>query len=418
MSLIFLFTIIIFNSNQIMPARLDPNHVKQQLKKYGLIVSDDFQYTNNKEYINVKDLDSKRGITQISYKTFQNNVNRGKFKPYKPPKPKQPVNPFANTYLSDKEYSYKSSFEKWIDKQSDEVKSLNEDEQRVTYNSFTDSIKKLMRKRDFILDFHDDVSVSVNELRGFIEACKTALPKFKDIDVRVSFIDDENHIDYRHLNPNTIAYLDSVFNVTDIDRIRDSNDDSIDQIINVKNIVVEFVKRSNGKQVIAGFYPFINVSDIDLRRYGIFSNVDDPEINDSCLLQAFRHSNTLTDDELLMLKSFIRTRMIPRKQLRDISDLLKIHINVKIWYEDTGKTSNTDFGIEFKDLRSINLIIVNNHYMLNEYTNVSECYIKRYNDINNDKRFMNHQRKMMLLKFDDNRYSFSKRGLKITALLK
>ena len=396
-----------------MPARLDTNYVKQQLRKYGLIVSDDFHHVNNREYIDVKDLNTKRGITRISYKILQNYINRGTIKPYKP---SEPLNPFRNTYVSEEEYTPLSSFDRWLNKQSDEVKTLNETDQHITFNAYNTYIKQLKRKNGFVIDFNE--TISVNELRGFVEAAKTALPDILNFDVRLSFIDRDGKIEYRLLNPNTLMYLDSVFNMTDIDRIRDSNDDAIDDILNVETLCVEFVNRSNGKQILAGFYPFINVSDIDLRRYGIFSSVDDPEINDSCLLQAFRYSNTLTDDELSMLKSFIRTRMIPRKQLRDISDLLKIHINVKIWYEDTGKTSNTDFGIEFKDLRSINLIIINNHYMLNECTNVSECYVKRYNDINNDERFMNHQRKMMLLKFDDKRYSFSKRGLRITALLK
>ena len=55
--------------------------------------------------------------------------------------------------------------------------------------------------------------------------------------------------------------------------------------------------------------------------------------------------------------------------------------------------------------------------MLNDKVNVSECYVKNYHKINLDPRFKNHDRKMMLLKFDDKRYSFSKKKLGIRSLV-
>ena len=156
---------------------------------------------------------------------------------------------------------------------------------------------------------------------------------------------------------------------------------------------------------------------IDLTRYGIFKDTTHKEFNESCLIQAFKYSGILSIDEMKMLKSFIKTRGVPQTALRDIANLFKIHINCTKYREEKGKTESVDFGLEFKDNRSINLIIMKNHYLLNERTNVSACYIKRYEEINNDKRFMNHDRKMMLMKFDPKRYSFNKQGMKITKLL-
>ena len=242
---------------QIMPARLDTNYVKQQFKKYGLIVMDDFHHVNNREYVKVKDLNTKRGITQISYKILQNYINRGSIKPYKPPKP---LNPFRNTYVSEEEYTPLSSFDRWLNKQSDEVKTLNETDQRTTFNAYNTYIKQLKRKKDFVIDFNNDETISINELRGFVEAAKTALPDILNFDVRLSFIDRDGKIEYRLLNPNTLMYLDSVFNVSEIDRLRDSNDDSIDDILNVETLCVEFIARNNGRRKIAGFFPYINVT--------------------------------------------------------------------------------------------------------------------------------------------------------------
>lgn len=92
------------------------------------------------------------------------------------------------------------------------------------------------------------------------------------------------------------------------DRIKDSTNDILDVILSASAIHIDFVQRQAGRRILGGFFPFINKSDIDLRRYGIFSNVDDSEINDSCLIQAFRYSGILSDDELKMLISFTKTR--------------------------------------------------------------------------------------------------------------
>ena len=70
-----------------------------------------------------------------------------------------------------------------------------------------------------------------------------------------------------------------------------------------------------------------------------------------------------------MLKSFIKPRAVGQTKLREISQIMKIHIHCKICHHDTRKTSHVDFGIEYKSLRSFNLILIHEHYMLNERLN-------------------------------------------------
>ena len=251
---------------------------------------------------------------------------------------------------------------------------------------------------------------------GFIEAIKIFGPRLKNLNVRLTFKDSNNHLDYSLLNSSTINYLDEVFNNPDLQRVKDSNDEILENILNIKSTRIEFKQRAKGKRIIAGFYPYLNKSDINLKRFAIFSNLEDEEINDSCLIQAFKYSNILNEEELKMLTSFIKTRYIPKTDLKTISELFKIHINVRIYYEN-GKTSHDDFGLEYKELRSIRLIILNNHYILNEKVRVTEYYIKHYKEINRDNRFINHTRKYMLKRVNTNRYEFSKEGIHIVKLI-
>lgn len=160
----------------------------------------------------------------------------------------------------------------------------------------------------------------------------------------------------------------------------------------------------------------MNQTDIDLSRYGIYTKISE-ELKEPCLLRAFRSANILTDVEFDVLKSFVKTRTIPQTVLKEISELFNIYINCKILYTDTQKTSHVDFGLEFKENRSIKLIIINSHYILNERTNITQLYIKKYVEINNDDRFKNHPRKTMLSRFDTKRYSFAKQGMKISKLI-
>ena len=93
--------------------------------------------------------------------------------------------------------------------------------------------------------------------------------------------------------------------------------------------------------------------------------------------------------------------MIPQRQLRDIAITFKICIS-------------DEYGTELKSSRSINILSIYDHYMLNE----TEFYVKHINEINNDPQFINHPRKMMLKKCSPKRYEFAKVGLSVLKLIR
>ena len=400
-----------------MPPKKDQNKVRSFINKYGYDFLNMQKYPYKNNYDKMKVVNLQTGAWEnISLKTFMNRVKRGDYKEF------HRENDINNIALSTNPPIQKSSFERWLEHQDKFVEYASPEEQREIYNNMQTNIKKMMQKKDYNITQDFDF----NSMKSLIEAFKVVGPRLTNQNVRLTFHDKDGHVYYRILNENTITYLDDLI-YKDNFEIRDSFDDFVHSVNEITKIDIEFRGRKEGKRINAGFFPFINNSDIDLKRYGIFNNINEDGINESCLLTAFKSSNILTDSEFNMLKSFIRTRTVPQVVLRDISNLLMIHINCKIIYEN-GNISHIDFGIEFKEDKSIKLIILNSHalhgscackshYILNERTNISECYIKKYQEINEDIRFKNHPRKMMLLKFDPKRYTFSKRGMKIVKLI-
>ena len=406
-----------------MPRRLNRNFVKREFEKYGYTLPPDFTYTNNSTTYRCYDEANSRYVS-ISCKQLRYKVEHGIRQEYAYP------NPFEGMEINVEETKPNTSFDRWDNARKDDafISSYGRETKEMMFNYFKDSIKKLMKKQDVTMNF--DEHDKIFQLKSFIEACKVAGPMIADKNIRLTITDADGRIAYRHLSAETLKYLDILFTTDEFDRVHDSMDDVVDNILDVVKIDVEFVEKKQGKRIIAEFFPYLNKSDIDLRRYGIFKSQKEEGFNDPCLIQAFMNSGIFTDDEMKMLKSFIKTRAVAQTELKEISELMKVHIHCKKLHKDSGKTSHVDFGMEYKHLRSINLIIIDEHYLLNERLNVSECYIKRYEEINKDNRFKNQGnlrggsrgqgplRKMMLLKFDDKRYSFSKKGLKIIKLIK
>lgn len=387
-------------------SRLSNEEVRRRFEKYGFSINNDFLYQNVNTPIRVFDEVNQRETT-LSINQLNTLIRNGR-QEYTPL-------PLMNAPLSEEEPRQRNSFNSWLQKQSEEVQNLTQQEQMEVYSIMQDSLKQFSKRRNFTINFNN-----FQQVRGFVEAVKIFGPRLGNMNARLTFINSDGFPDYRYLSPSTIEYLNWLFNTPNLDRIEDSNNDLQETIMNIQSIKVEFVQREKGKRKTPGFFPYLNKSDIDLRKYGIFSSIKDIDINDSCLIQAFKYSNILTEDELKMLISFIKTRYVPQTVLKEIAELFKIHINCMTYYEN-GKVSHSDYGEDYKELRYIKILIYNNHYILNEKVMVSDFYIKHYNEINKDNRFKNHSRKHLLKQFDANRYKFTSRdfkGMHIVTLIK
>ena len=321
--------------------------------------------------------------------------------------------------------STQTSFERWLHNRSEAIQNYSDDTQHSIFTQTQDLMKSLLKKKDFTI--HIDRANRLNFMHAFTEAAKIVGPKLGNVNTRLTAIDSNGRPSYEHLQPNTINVLDDLFNNPNFDRI-EHYDDFTDTVMDISELRVEFIPLKTGKRKTAGFFPFINTTDIDLTRYGIFTNTHEDDINESCLIQSLKASGMVSENDLNMVSSFMKTREIPLTILRDVCELLKIHIYIQ--YDkpcfaqlccnkpSEKQTNHQDYGLEYKHRGTVKLFILYNHFILNEPTNISKTYINRYTEINNDHRFKSHPRKTLLNKFDENRYSFSKEGLSSVALIK
>lgn len=168
-----------------MPARLNQQFVKKQHRKYGYELRDDFVYLNNKHTVYCIDMRTGKEI-DLPYIRLKQMIDKHKIKPYKYKKSNKPkkLGWYKSIYdinkenaINSPEIEFKSSFDKWVDKQSNQLKSLDADSQQIVYDSMQKYVKSLKHRKNFSIEF--DPIARMNQFRGFVEAAKLALPKNK-----------------------------------------------------------------------------------------------------------------------------------------------------------------------------------------------------------------------------------------------
>ena len=374
-----------------MPRKLNTNFVRRRFNEYGYRVPENFNYVNNITHIRVYD-EYNNCYENITYKMLTYRINHGR--PSRNDTESQEfITQLMNMPLS-QETPRRTSGQSAIDKNQN-INSL---------------VKKLLKEKTFILNFENNEPGSkehINALYTLLNALKIAAPKI-DKDIRMTIETKYNEISYAHVNQNTIDVLEYLLEYNDFN-LSDSNDVLVFNINDYKQITFEFIDFKKGKRITAAFFPYYNISDIDLSSYGIYHK-DEWANPESCLITAFRSSGILDENEMNLLTSFIKTKSVPREELKNIAETFKTHIICKVHYNE--KTSTREFGKEYERLseperlreRKIKLHILGNHYILDKDVNVTPFYIKHYEQINSDVRFKNHPRKHMLKRFDDNKH--------------
>jgi hypothetical protein len=139
------------------------------------------------------------------------------------------------------------------------------------------------------------------------------------------------------------------------------------------------------------FWGWINLSGVDLSCYQIFDELKAENYKDNCFVWACKQSNLFTETDIEALISIMKTRLIPLKKIKEIAEAFEIKIKIAVPYEDS-KTKYIEYGKEYKD-KQLDLLLMNNNFMLNKPVTVSTCYLKnkkyidkRYADLDLEKR--------------------------------
>ena len=400
-----------------MPKRLNTEDVKAIFERYGYTVPDNFVYQNNSTSIRVYD-EQENTYKDMTYKKLQYQIKKGRSEmegdlffmnmalSETGPRTREGFYDLINTPLSDEELP-RSQLERYEKRFGKNFMRETEETKNNVMQLANEIIKKLIKKQSFSLSPKGEV---VDFLYALSHAMKIAVPRI-DKNIIMTILDNKGHTQYARVNQNTIDMLDWVLEDKEYE-INDSGDPILESLSNFKSIAFDFRNISKGKRIVGAFFPYYNNSDIDLTPYGIYKRGE--VIRESCLLTAFRSSGLLDDEQLNLLSSFLKTKLIPREELKHISNLFNIRISCRVHY-DTGKTSTNEYGEKYG--KTLKLHIIEDHYILDKDVNATVFYVKNYAKINNDERFVNHPRKMMLSRLDKNRYEFSKKGCTINRII-
>ena len=146
----------------------------------------------------------------------------------------------------------------------------------------------------------------------------------------------------------------------------------------------------------AYFKYYHNLDRVDLTRYGIYNNTLEADYKINCLEMALLNSG-ISKDSFNKLKTLIKTRNVPQKDLRFISEELNITIELQKHTKDISK--KTIYGNNDSFIVKIGLI--DEHYFLIEKTEYTSYSIKNYEEVKDIPNFKS------ILRKDRNKYRFT-----------
>ena len=179
------------------------------------------------------------------------------------------------------------------------------------------------------------------------------------------------------------------------------------------------------KKHVGGFFAFVSLIPVHLEKFGIYTEIKKENYKDNCFVQACIESQVLKSTEIDALRSFIRTREIPRAKIRQIAEFIKCNFKIKYiddtklddskhyinYYMDTTKgPGKYDYG------RTINMVLFKEHYMIDEPVYITPFYIEHYDEI--IKKFPGMPvEEQMLLSNISGRKTRAKDGYKLSEIL-
>ena len=227
--------------------------------------------------------------------------------------------------------------------------------------------KALNNNETIIFDAPKDSGINKDTFRQSIILALQMLQKerlTKNVDILLTSRDGTQKPFY--LKEATIPLLNQALFTDNIPDANDSNTEILNSYLNsylVKDLATITFEISPQKQLnrkSAGFFPFINKSNINLEQYGIYSNINDVDLSESCLITAIKQSHQLSSEEIERLKHFIKTRTYLLENLPQICNEFNITFNLRI-VSEFGTVSNRSYG---NSTRSIPLIVMLGHYMI------------------------------------------------------
>ena len=190
------------------------------------------------------------------------------------------------------------------------------------------------------------------------------------------------------VNANTYNFLKKVLTTGTYEFVQDEgeNSDTIERIIlaNIIKVTIEKLKKPKRLLVKDGdFFPYINMTDIDLSRYQIYNRNQMIKIMKSGYEDCIIHSLMMCGVENHYLDriklSYISGVNMRKKDLYKISNIIERQIKLHT-IDNLGKVRTQNINTkEFNEC--INICLYEGHYFINEVVPYSKFFISNYNQL-------------------------------------
>jgi hypothetical protein len=91
------------------------------------------------------------------------------------------------------------------------------------------------------------------------------------------------------------------------------------------------------RRIGGAFFPFINMPDIDLSRFGIYKSVQSENYIHKCFIQSLIASGLFTNLEIELMENIINVEKFPRMKIRDICNIFGFNCDVRYRPRDSEK---------------------------------------------------------------------------------
>ncbi len=169
------------------------------------------------------------------------------------------------------------------------------------------------------------------------------------------------------------------------------------------------------------FFPYVNLSPVDLSVFQIFHDVNPNNYHDNCFVYACIQSGVFTEDEINHLRFFVQTKSIPNNKIIEVAKQFKCNFVVKRINEfKTSKnhqvihidTRKKEWAKDFK--RTVEMFLYKEHYMIYKKYPCTMFYLDHYQELDKEFARIPQERRQLITRLHKNGKTvkeYSKTGL-------
>ena len=158
------------------------------------------------------------------------------------------------------------------------------------------------------------------------------------------------------------------------------------------------------------FFPYVNLSDIDLSSFQIFKTIERKNYRDNCFVFACIQSGVFSDDEITHLRFFVQTRSIPNNKIIEIAKAFQCNFAVRRIDEKLDPRHQQQIKIDTRKLpwakgftRFVDLLLYKDHYMLYQKVPATVYYLEHAQELK--KKFPDLPQQKLQLIMSNNKFS-------------